>query len=560
MSPVPLVQSVIPLLLLYIVGQCKGDCTFPTAWYGKWFQAGVESYVEFNATYMDMKGPCKGSCYISGADGRKFILQDKTEDPSDPTFKCVAVFVKHTNVLQYKEVGRCEGNQDDLEECCTLYSDNPLNTLIRVDKTRQPIPCPFPRPPYSFSYTNGGDSVCDRPLSRVDSCTDPTKLLFRFSACPDIKSSQSADEEMTCLAVWRENSIFFMIAQLTDWKDPSSPSYASLPYVPPSDENQYRCFVFDSNVQGFNMAQSGDATCTALTNPNEGSKTFKLTKDEGAVSKCKFPTWVIEEHEWRSLDGSKSIVYMASNGTLRIRDSSRFPEMETNIYCQSIETTNEHKHQKYKAFALSGCNSGYMCLSLYHRDSHIVQVQYSDHLSSNLEEACSSFNFDTASLPLVTMVTGEELAAKQCPDLGRWGLNGSDVPQYLSVGCDAEASSVVLSGNPHAEYTGEPGYQCRGHWGSINDTGYILASQFNRSDTYCFIYNGSNTALSVKRVLNSCDPTSQSSDNVNYRLSYLGKCVESTSHLHSSGASDLQATIVFLLVITFPFKFHFFVN
>jgi hypothetical protein len=55
------------------------------------------------------------------------------------------------------------------------------------------------------------------------------------------------------------------------------------------------------------------------------------------------------------------------------------------------------------------------------------------------------------------MVTGEELAAKQCPDLGRWGLNGSDVPQYLSVGCDAEASSVVLSGNPHAEYTGEPG-------------------------------------------------------------------------------------------------------
>uniref|UniRef100_A0A8D8RWC2 Uncharacterized protein n=1 Tax=Cacopsylla melanoneura TaxID=428564 RepID=A0A8D8RWC2_9HEMI len=543
------------ILMLYLVIQCKGDCTFPSAWSGKWFQAGIESYLEFNSTYMESKGSCRGSCYIQ--EGDKFILLDRTEDESDPTYKCFAMFMKHTNVIQYKEVGKCERNRNNIDECCTAdsksiaYSDNALNTLIRVDKTTRPIPCPFSSAPYSFSYSHGGDDVCSTPMSRVDACTDPTKLLFRFSACADIKSSQSSDEEMTCLATWHESSSqMYLIARLTDWRDPSSPPYT---YVPPSDENSYRCFVYSNTKGVIKMAQSGAASCDAIPNPDEGSKLFELVKDEGAKSKCQFSVSVIEDRDWRSLDGSKSISYNRSNGTLRIISLGLSPAVETTIYCLSIEPTNEHKHQKFKAFALSGCNSGYMCLSIYHRDSQIIQVQYSDRLTSNLEDACSSPNFDS-SLPLLTMIPTSMDGPRErpCPQLGRWVVNGSNNPsgeQYAVVGCEGEPSRLLLGDSGVVDTAA--GYHCLGAWGSVNDTGFILASLPNTSDTFCFIYHGNSSSLSLKQVTNSCDPTSQqpTSDNVNHRLSYLGKCGAENALSVNSGASTLHATLVFLLVV-----------
>ncbi|KAL1455676.1 hypothetical protein WDU94_009757 [Cyamophila willieti] len=388
-------------------------------------------------------------------------------------------------------------------------------------------------------------------MSRVDACTDPTKLLFRFSACADIKSSQSSDEEMTCLATWHDGSnMMYLIARLTDWRYPSSPSYT---YVPPSDENSYRCFVY-SNARGeFKMAQSGDASCNALLSPEEGSKTFNLVKDEGAKSKCQFSVSVIEDRDWRSLDGTRSISYNRSNGTLRITSLGQSPVVETTIYCLSIEPTNEHKHQKFKAFALSGCNSGYMCLSIYHRDSQIIQVQYSDRLTSNLEDACSSPNFDS-SLPLLTMVPTSVDGPRErpCPQLGRWVSNGSHSPsgepQYAVVGCEGEPSRLLLGDSAAVDTA--TGYHCLGAWGSLNETGFILASLPNTSDTFCFIYHGNSSSLSLKQVVNSCDSTSQpTSDNVNYRLSYLGKCGAENALSVNAGASTLHATLVFLLIV-----------
>ncbi|KAL1455677.1 hypothetical protein WDU94_009758 [Cyamophila willieti] len=103
------------ILLFYLVSQCKGDCTFPSACSGKWFQAGIESYLEFNSTFMESKGSVRGSCFSQHKD--MFILQDKTEDETDPTYKCIGVFIKHTNVIQYKEVGKCERNHNNIDDC-----------------------------------------------------------------------------------------------------------------------------------------------------------------------------------------------------------------------------------------------------------------------------------------------------------------------------------------------------------------------------------------------------------------------------------------------------------
>lgn len=84
-----------------------------------------------------------------------------------------------------------------------------------------------------------------------------------------------------------------------------------------------------------------------------------------------------------------------------------------------------------------------MCLSLYHRDSHFIQVQYSDRLAPNLEDACLS----GTDYQLVTMVTGDNVVSKPCPELGRWKTNATEPGAYLSVGCDSESSVSFTEAN-----------------------------------------------------------------------------------------------------------------
>lgn len=45
----------------------------------------------------------------------------------------------------------------------------------------------------TFSY-NRGHGTCSVPVSNVDTCTDDSRLLFRYQACPDISASESAGE------------------------------------------------------------------------------------------------------------------------------------------------------------------------------------------------------------------------------------------------------------------------------------------------------------------------------------------------------------------------------
>lgn len=76
-------------------------------------------------------------------------------------------------------------------------------------------------------------------------------------------------EELQCLAVWKDGSTRYMVGKLDHHRSGS-------------DEDSYRCFVYEKVVQDrrvtYNLAQSGDATCNGLTNAQEGSKTIKLTK------------------------------------------------------------------------------------------------------------------------------------------------------------------------------------------------------------------------------------------------------------------------------------------
>ena len=52
--------------------------------------------------------------------------------------------------------------------------------------------CPFDGV-HTFSYsTRNGKAKCSQPPSQIDSCTDKTKMVFKFQACPDVPGSESA--------------------------------------------------------------------------------------------------------------------------------------------------------------------------------------------------------------------------------------------------------------------------------------------------------------------------------------------------------------------------------
>lgn len=78
-------------------------------------------------------------------------------------------------------------------------------------------------------------------------------------------------EELVCLAAWKEGSTRYLIGKISQINSRSA-----------SDEDQYRCFIYQRSMENgktiYNVAQSGDATCTGLDPTNfEGSRTMKLT-------------------------------------------------------------------------------------------------------------------------------------------------------------------------------------------------------------------------------------------------------------------------------------------
>lgn len=59
--------------------------------------------------------------------------------------------------------------------------------MFRLDAV--PIDCPF-RAPMSVTY-NRGHGECRYPVSAVESCIHPSRLLFNFQACPDVPGTES---------------------------------------------------------------------------------------------------------------------------------------------------------------------------------------------------------------------------------------------------------------------------------------------------------------------------------------------------------------------------------
>lgn len=50
--------------------------------------------------------------------------------------------------------------------------------------------------PYTFTY-NRGHGECKNPVSNIESCTEDSRLLLSFQACPDVSGTESTGKKMS---------------------------------------------------------------------------------------------------------------------------------------------------------------------------------------------------------------------------------------------------------------------------------------------------------------------------------------------------------------------------
>lgn len=154
-------------------------------------------------------------------------------------------------------------------------------------------------------------------------------------------------EEVECIAGWKEGSYRFLVGRVHHSNG-----------IPMSTEDRFKCFIYErttsqrqlkvSGASGdveYKVAQSGDATCSGLFSPLEGSRTMILKKGtyrartatamavariersfgltETLETKCSFPLWLTEYQRWRTLDHGKTFTFPHhhSNSTLKLVSS-----------------------------------------------------------------------------------------------------------------------------------------------------------------------------------------------------------------------------------------------
>lgn len=92
------------------------------------------------------------------------------------------------SIISFLLAAFCHGRNSLASLCSYITGDALLYSMFREEAL--PVACPF-RGPMTFSY-NRGHGTCSNPPSNVDTCTDDSRLLFKYQACPDVPASESA--------------------------------------------------------------------------------------------------------------------------------------------------------------------------------------------------------------------------------------------------------------------------------------------------------------------------------------------------------------------------------
>ncbi|CAB3228035.1 unnamed protein product [Arctia plantaginis] len=544
-------------------------CAFPSRWHGRWFQSGVIQPILIEGDRLSNKGRCLSS------EGDKFLIVDEKG-----CYRCVVMHEKHKNVLQYKETF-CH-RRDALPHLCSLITgDALLYSMFR--ENADPVDCPL-KGPFSFTY-NRGHGDCKSPVSSIESCTEDSRLLLNYQACPDVYGSESTVEELECLATWKEGSLRFLVGKLHH-------NHAT------SNEDRYRCFVYEkTNATGtvkevpvpaggieYRVAQSGDATCNGLFSATEGSRTMAL-KRVSVRFNCQFPSWMTFSHTWHTLDFTSNYTFYQRNATLRITNQTG---ADIKVYCVNVKASSPTGNSvALVAHWQHHCVSRYVCVVLYRRDTSIVELQRGAP-TARADDACSPHHFKPINAPYVTLVASNP-ESKECPYFGKYEIqkrrkretsdnvnrskrektisehnrrvNGSRLFSFsvgnmssapmlrsrrdaepgvscvgnsynrLEVGCNSVKNMEFYSTCQNKEVM--TAYTCHGGWYE-NGTSFVVTTPLTRDSTaarrYCFVSRGERRgALALARSAANCERADLQPELL-FHATATGECQDQTNY------------------------------
>ncbi|XP_065156032.1 uncharacterized protein aus [Atheta coriaria] len=575
----------------------SGGCYFPERWEGTWFQSGVRQPITIKESRLSSKGRCLHS------EGDKFIVVDDKK----VCYRCVVIHEKHANVLQYKETF-CQGREAVSSLCSLITGDALLYSMFRENALA--VPCPF-HGAFAFTY-NRGHGECKSPVSNIDNCIEDSRLLLSYQACPDVYGSESAVEELECLATWKEGSSRYLVGKVHH-------NHAS------SNEDRFRCFVYEKASASseamdgveYRIAQSGDATCNGLFSASEGSRTMTLKKAP-SLNKCRFPQWISAHNYWHTLDYSSTYTFHHRNSTLHVVSTSG-ERQEMKIVCSMLKHSGDNWVMLLTHFT-TGCQSGFACMTFYRRDADVIEVQTGAHTKRS-EDACSSNYFNRTTLPYITLVTNSP-EPRKCPYMGKFNVNNiirnerpqrslkiahrpnlyyqddddddneeedeeeqlrrlesmrfdvsarrikrvnkreqpdvgdCDNPSFsqLIIGCNSVDTMEFRADCVSSDYIST--YSCHGRW-EENGTSYLITTPLSRAShsarTYCFIYKearGTDVVM-FSTSNDSCDRRVRPgiTGELVFNVSSIGKCLEAISHSNKSSFSVSLILVLSSLLI-----------
>lgn len=105
----------------------------------------------------------------------------------------------------------CRSRETLQNLCDQIPGDALLYSMFKVDA--EPIKCPIrgelnilrlgeislttfrSAGPFTFTY-NRGHGECKSPVSNIESCTEDSRMLLSFQACPDVQGTESTGERL----------------------------------------------------------------------------------------------------------------------------------------------------------------------------------------------------------------------------------------------------------------------------------------------------------------------------------------------------------------------------
>ncbi|XP_039231523.1 uncharacterized protein LOC6535922 isoform X4 [Drosophila yakuba] len=430
-----------PLLMLLLATSVSGwggrqdaptNCTFPARWEGSWFLSGYQQSIHIKGSQFSYRGRCAAS------DGNKYLIVDEKG-----CHRCLVIYEKHKNVLQYKE-NFCKGRETLQNLCDQIPGDALLYSLFR--ESAEPVKCPL-KGPFIFTY-NRGHGECKSPVSNIESCTEESRLLLSFQACPDVQGTESTVEELTCLATWKDGNSRYLVGLVSH-------------HHAISNEERYRCFVYEkiSSLMGgpsmlsskdaeYKLAQSGDATCNGLDSAEVGSRIMSLRKPPIA-ERCDFPAWFKGPRHWHALMGNAVYNYHSNDGSVHIIKPNGY--METRALCEQINKQTPTEMMAVVHYT-TGCQSGFMCMMFYRRDTFVIEIQ-TGKPAIRLEDACAPDHFDINKMAYITLLASNpDLAI--CPMEGIYSLRGAIGPPYLATRHKRNHNGKSHLGHGHHHHEG----------------------------------------------------------------------------------------------------------